>query len=120
MKKSLLVCALAIAVTGCVEHQPDRYVPAYRPAPVQYAPACGCAQQVTQQVNTCTTCQQTMPTQSCCGCTTHRPEPKPKTVVIMVPSAPAPQPQPVIEHEIVLQTQPACGCKKCGCHAGTK
>ena len=111
MRKTLLICLLAVAITGCVEHRRERYVPTY-----QYAPACGCAQQVTS----CTTCQQVMPAKPCCGF--ERPAPQPKTVVIMVPPAPAPapQPQPVIEHEIVYQPQPTCGCKKCGCQTAAQ
>jgi len=107
LKKTFLFCALAAATAGCVDNSHNRYVPVY-----QQTPACGCAQQITS----CTSCQQTIQTPTC-GCMHHH-APKPKTIVIMVP----PAPQPVIEHEIILQAQPAptCGCKKCGCKQDTQ
>ena len=106
MKKTLLICTIAAALTGCAEFERDRYYV----AGYQYVPACG------QEVTTCSTCQQTVSYSPCLSCA--RPAPQPKTIVVMVP--PAPQPQPVIEHEIVYQPQPSCGCKKCGCNKAAK
>jgi len=101
MKKTLLICAMAAAVTGCAEFERDRYYVA------GYAPVCG------QEMTTYTSCcQQIMPCDTCMPCTA-RPAPQPKQVIVVMP---APRPQPVIEHEIVYQPQPSCGCKKCGCH----
>ena len=93
MKKFLLMCVVAAALTGCAEYEKDRYY---------VAPVCGAP---------CVSCHQTVSySSSCISCA--RPAPQPKTIVVMVP----PAPQPVVEHEIVYQPQPSCGCPKCGCH----
>ena len=94
MKKFLLMCVVAAALTGCAEYEKDRYY-------VGCAPVCGAP---------CASCHQTVSYSSCISCA--RPAPQPKTIVVMVP----PAPQPVVEHEIVYQPQPSCGCPKCGCH----
>lgn len=93
MKKFLLMCVVAAALTGCAEYERDRYY---------VTPVCGAP---------CVSCHQTVSYSSCISCA--RPAPQPKQVVVVMP---APQPQPVIEHEIVYQPQPSCGCSKCGCH----
>lgn len=103
MKKTLLICAIAAALTGCAEFERDRYYV----AGYNYTPVCA------QPINTCNTCHQAVTYSSCMPYV--RPAPQPKTIVVMVPPA-APQPQPVIEHEIVYQPQPSCGCAKCGCN----
>ena len=97
MKKTLIICALAACLAGCAEFERDRYYVA------GYAPTCG------QQVYT-SCCQQIMPYETCMPCAA-RPAPQPKQVFVVMPA-----PQPVIEHEIVYQPQPTCGCPKCGCH----
>ena len=99
MKKTLLICTMAMCVTACVEQRREEYVMGY-----EYVPAytgCGCA--TCAQQTTCHTCFQ--PVQP----VLHQ---QPKTIVVMVP----PAPQPVVEHEIIYQPQPTCGCKKCGCN----
>jgi len=99
MKKTLLICAMAACVAACAEQRREEYVMGY-----EYVPAystCGCHSCGTT-TTTCNTCVQ--PLQP----VLHQ---QPKTIVVMVP----PAPQPVVEHEIVYQPQPTCGCPKCGC-----
>ncbi len=101
MKKTLLICAMAACVVGCVEQKRhDDYVMGY-----QYVPAyntCGC-NTCGVTTTTCNTCMQ--PIQP----VLHQ---QPKTIVVMVP----PAPQPVVEQEIIYEPQPTCGCPKCGCN----
>ena len=96
MKKTLLICAMAACVAGCVEQRrSDEYVMGY-----EYVPAyntCGCC----SQASTCNTCVQ--PVQP----VLHQ---QPKQVIVVQ------TPQPVVEQEIIYQPQPTCGCPKCGCH----
>ena len=91
MKKTLLICTMSIGLVACAEQRHEEYVMGY-----QYVPACA---------NTCSSCFQPMMPYRACA----RPQPKP--IVVVVP----PAPQPVVEHEIVYQPQPKCGCSKCGC-----
>lgn len=101
--------------------QPQQYA---QPYVVQPAPTCStCAQPVptcntcARPVTTCSTCTQQVTT---CETCTQKIQPvlhqEPKTIVVMVP----PAPQPVVEHEIVYQPQPSCGCKHCGCNKAAK
>ena len=110
------------------EYTPVRETPAVREVPVYntyarpVAPSCNtCARPVVptcntcaQPVTTCSTCTQQVTTcETCVQPVQPVLQPQPKTIVVMVP----PAPQPVVEHEIVYQPQPSCGCKKCGCKA---
>ena len=104
MKKTLLICAMTMCVAACTEQRHEEYAMGYA-----YVPAytgCGC-NSCAQPAPTCNTCFQ--PVQP----VLHQ---QPKTIVVMVP----PAPQPVVEHEIVYQPQPECGCKKCGCPKAQK
>ena len=97
MKKTLLICAMAACVAACAEQRREEYVMGYEYVPAYNACGCGaCAQTMT----TCSTCVQ--PIQP----VLHQ---QPKTIVVVTP----PAPQPVVEHEIVYQPQPTCGCPKC-------
>ena len=132
MKKTLLICALAAALTGCVvPHDEDepryRYAseydfrPAYEKPVYEYRPAYDYRpsdykvvyESPIYETTTTTCCAQQPVVCPCMSCA--RPEPQPKTVVVVVPPAPQPQPQPVIEQEIIYQPRHTCGCKKCGC-----
>lgn len=101
MKKTLLICALAACVAGCVEQQRrDEYAMGYEFVPAYTTGCSTCAQPVTTTCNTCNTCLRPVLYQ------------QPKQVVVVMP----PAPQPVVEHEIVYEPQPTCGCPKCGCN----
>ncbi len=107
MKKTLLICAVAACLAGCVEQQRrDEYVMGYEYVPAPAYNTCGC-NTCTQPITTCNTCMQ--PIQP----VLHQ---QPKTIVVMVP----PAPQPVVEQEIIYEPQPTCGCKKCGCQKAGK
>ena len=95
MKKTLLMCVLAVSVAGCVEHRRDEYAANYEYVSTYTTGCSSCAQTVT----TCTTCLQPV---------IHQ---QPKTVVVVLP----PAPQPIIEQEIIYQPRPTCGCNKCAC-----
>ena len=94
MKKTLLICAMSIGLVACAEQRREEYVMGY-----EHVPTC---------TNTCSHCfQPIMPCRTCV---------RPKPIVVVVP----PAPQPVVEHEIVYEPQPSCGCKKCGCKNAQK
>ncbi|MBQ3695366.1 MAG: hypothetical protein II938_00120 [Alphaproteobacteria bacterium] len=98
MKKTLLICALAACVAGCVEQQRrDEYAMGYEFVPAYTTGCSTCAQPVTT-CNTCNTCLRPV---------LHQ---QPKQVVVVMPA-----PQPVVEHEIVYEPQPTCGCSTCNC-----
>ena len=126
MKKTLLICAVATALTGCVvPHDEDapryRYASEYDFRPVYERPVYDYRpsdyklvyESPIYETSTTTCCAQQPVVCPCMSCA--RPEPQPKTIVVVVPPAPQPQPQPVIEQEIIYQPRPSCGCKKCGC-----
>ena len=75
MKKTLLMCVLAMSVAGCVEHRRDDYVVGY-----EYVPA------YTTYETTCPRCQQTQQPivysyTSYTECTQVQPKPQPKPQV---------------------------------------
>ena len=108
MKKTLLICAMAVCTTACVEHSREEYVAGYEYVPT-YTYTTGCSACVQSTCNTCTTC-------NTCNTCRQPIQPvlyqQPKTIVVMVP----PAPQPAVEHEIIYEPQQTCGCSKCGCN----
>ena len=107
MKKTLLICAMAACVAGCAEQRRDEYVMGYEYVPA-YTSCTTCAQPIST-CNTCNTCN------TCLQPVLHQ---QPKQVVVVMP--PAPAPQPIVEHEIVYEPQPTCGCSKCECNKKAK
>ena len=104
MNKTLLICAMAACVAACTQQKrQEEYVMGY-----EFVPAfssCGCNGCGTSATTTCNTC-------------VHAVQPvlqqQPKQVIVVQ------APQPVVEHEIVYQPQPTCGCSKCGCQKAAK
>ena len=101
MKKTLLICAMAACLAACAEKSREDYVMGY-----QYVPYTGCSTCGKSTCNTCNTCN------TCSTCLHPVLHQQPKQVVVVMP---APAPQPVVEHEIIYEPQPTCGCPKCGC-----
>jgi len=97
MKKTLLICAMSIGLVACAEQRKEEYVMGY-----ELVPTCACS-----------SCVRSF---SPCPCMTCARRQQPKPIVVVVP----PAPQPVVEHEIVYQPQPSCGCPKCGCQKAAK